>query len=162
MPQMLLPMFPSEATSINPLLGFSRKDDMVYYFNGMMPIFCHAVTDLNSFRLITSQLVVNGVASQRDIVDAFGVSRISVKRYVKIYRQEGASGFFKPRKGRGSAVLIPKVLEKIQGYLNEGRSVVSICDEMNLKADTVNKAIRDGRLHRVKVVDVEKKTPLAD
>ena len=38
MPQMLLPMFPYEATSINPLLGFCRKNDIVYYFNGMMPM----------------------------------------------------------------------------------------------------------------------------
>jgi transposase len=162
MPQMFLPMFPYEATSINPILGFARKDDMVYYFNGMMPIFSHAVTDLNSFRLITSQLIVNGVASQKDIVEAFGVSRISVKRYVKTYRQEGASGFFKPRRGRGSSVLTPEVLVKIQGYLNEGRSVSSICDEMGLKADTVNKAIRDNRLHRVNGVDVEKKSSLPD
>lgn len=70
MPQMLLPMFPYEATSINPLLGFCRKDEMVYYFNGMMPIFSHAATDLNSFRLITSQLVENRVATQKDIIDA--------------------------------------------------------------------------------------------
>jgi predicted transcriptional regulator len=159
MPQMFLPMFPYEATSINPLLGFSRKDDMVYYFNGMMPIFSHVTTDLNSFRLITSQFVENGVATQKDIVDAFGVSPISVKRYVKIYREEGANGFFKPRKGRGSAVLTSEVLVKIQGYLNESRSVSSICDEMGLKGDTVNKGIRDGRLHRV---DVEKKSPLPD
>ncbi len=165
MPQMLLPMFPYEATSINPLLGFCRKDDMVYYFNGMMPIFSHAVTDLNSFRLITSQLIVNKVATQRDIIDAFGVSPISIKRYVKIYRQEGAKGFFKPRKGRGSNVLTAEVLLKIQGNLNEGRSVRSICEEMGLKADTVNKAIRDGRLHRLDVdvgVDVKKKSPLPD
>lgn len=163
MPQMLLPMFPAESTSINPLLGFCRKDDMVYYFNGMMPIFSHAVTDLNSFRLITSQLIVNKVASQKDIIDAFGVSPISVKRYVKIYREEGAKGFFKPRKGRGSKVLTSEVLVKIQGYLNEFRSVSSICDEMGLKADTVNKAIRDGRLHRLEVdVDAEKKSPLPD
>jgi hypothetical protein len=33
MPQMLLPIFPDEATTINPLLGFCRKEDMVYYFN---------------------------------------------------------------------------------------------------------------------------------
>lgn len=161
MPQMLLPMFPGEATSINPLLGFCRKDDMVYYFNGMMPIFSHADSDLNAFRLITSQLVVNEVATQKDIVDAFGVSPISVKRYVKIYRQEGAGGFFKPRKGRGSAVLTSEVLVKIQGYLNEGRTVRRICDEMGLKADTVNKAIRDGRIHRLDL-DVEKKSPLSD
>ena len=165
MPQMLLPMFPYESTSINPLLGFCRKDDMVYYFNGMMPIFSHAVTDLKSFRLITSQLIVNGVATQRDIVDAFGVSLISVKRYVKTYREEGADGFFKPRKGRGSTVLTSEVLAKIQGYLNvnEYRSVSSICEELGLKADTVNKAIRDGRLHRINVnVDKEKKTSLGD
>jgi predicted transcriptional regulator len=161
MPQMLLPMFPYESKSINPLLGFCRKDDMVYYFNGMMPIFSHAVTDLKSFRLITSQLIVNGVATQRDIVDAFGVSLISVKRYVKTYREEGADGFFKPRKGRGSTVLTSGVLLKIQGYLNEFRSVSSICEELGLKADTVNKAIRDGRLHRINV-DKEKKTSLVD
>lgn len=161
MPQMLLPMFPAEATSINPLLGFCLKDDMVYYFNGMMPIFSHAMSDLKSFRLITSQLIVNGNATQKDIVDAFGVSRISVKRYVKIYRQEGASGFFKPRKGRGSNVLTPEVLLKIQGYLTEGRGVMSICEEMGLKADTVNKAIRDGRLRRIDI-DIEKKSPLLD
>jgi len=127
---------------------------MVYYFNGMMPIFSHATAELNAFRLITSQLIVNGVATPKDIVDAFGISSISVKRYVKIYRQEGSGGFFKPRKGRGSSVLTSEVLVKIQGYLNEGRSVSSICEEMSLKTDTVNKAIRDGRLQRV-----EKKSP---
>jgi predicted transcriptional regulator len=161
MPQMLLPMFPAEATSINPLVGFCRKDDMVYYFNGMMPIFSHAVNDLKSFRLITSQLIVNGNATQKDIVDAFGVSLISVKRYVKIYRQEGASGFFKPRKGRGSNVLTPEVLLKIQGYLTEGRTVRSICDELGLKSDTLNKAIRDGRLRRTDL-DIEKKSLVLD
>ena len=134
---------------------------MVYYFNGMMPIFSHAVNDLKSFRLITSQLILNGNATQKDIVDAFGISPISVKRYVKIYRQEGASGFFKPRKGRGSNVLTPEVLLKIQGFLTEGRMVRSICEEMGLKADTVNKAIRDGRLHRIDL-DVEKKSPFSD
>lgn len=156
MPQMLLPMFPFESTSINPLLAFSRQNDIVYYFNGMMPIFCHPVSDLGSFRLITSQLVVNGNATQKDIVEAFKVSAISVKRYVKSYREEGAAGFFKPRKGRGSAVLTPEVLIKVQDYLNEGRPVKSICAELDLKADTVNKAIRDGRLDRVRV---EKKSP---
>lgn len=161
MPQKLLPMFPAEATSINPLLGFCRKDDMVYYFNGMMPIFSHGVSELNSFRLITSQLIVNGNATQKDIVDAFGVSRISVKRYVKMYRHEGASGFFKRRKGRGSNVLTPEVLQKLQGFLSEGRTVRSICEEMDLKADTVNKAIRDGRLRRSDL-DAEKKSPDLD
>ncbi len=150
MPQMLLPLFPTESTSINSLLGFCLKDEFVYYFNGMMPIFSHHVSDLKSFRLITAQLVVNGVASQSEIVRAFGVSKISVKRYVKLYREEGSSGFFKPRKGRGSSILTPEVLTTVQARLNEGCFVSSICEEMGLKTDTVNKAIRDGRLFREK------------
>jgi hypothetical protein len=96
MPQMLLPIFPYDATSINPVSGFCRKEEIVYYFNGMMPIFSHPVDDLNSFRLIISQLVVNGIASQAEIVRAFGVSKISIKRYVKCYRKEGSGGFFSP------------------------------------------------------------------
>lgn len=149
MPQMLLPLFPAETTSINELLGFCCKDDFVYYFNGMMPIFSHQLSDLKSFRLITSQLVVNGVATQSEIVRAFGVSKISVKRYVKLYREEGSGGFFKPRKGRSSTVLTPEVLRAVQAELNEGRVVSRICEEMGLKTDTVNKAVLDGRLHRV-------------
>ena len=148
MPQMLLPIFPSEATSINHLLGFCLKDDMVYYFNGMTPIFSHHIDDLRSFRLITSQLVVNGVASQAEIVRAFGVSKISVKRYVKCYREEGSSGFFSPRRTRSSNVLTAEVLREVQKSLDEGKKVSDICQERGLKTDTVNKAIRAGRLHR--------------
>jgi transposase len=155
MPQMLLPLFPADATPINELLGFCKKDDIVYYFNGQMPIFSHHESDHKSFRLITSQLVVNGVATQAEIIGAFKVSKISVKRYVKRYRKEGASGFFKPRKTRSCTVLTPEVLRKVQYFLDDGRSVRSICDELGLKADTVNKAIGDGRLDRG-----EKKTPL--
>lgn len=148
MPQILLPIFPYDATSINALLGFCRKDEIVYYFNGMMPIFSHPVDDLNSFRLITSQLVVNGVASQAEIVRAFGVSKISVKRYVKCYRKEGSSGFFSPRRTRSAAVLTPEVLREVQKSLDTGEEVSRICQEIGLKIDTVNKAIRDGRLQR--------------
>jgi DNA invertase Pin-like site-specific DNA recombinase len=150
MPQMLLPLFPTESISINNLLGFCLKDNFVYYFNGMMPIFSHHESDLKSFRLITSQLVVNGVATQSEIVRAFRVSKISVKRSVKIYREEGPIVFFKPRKSRGSSVLTAEVLRVVQARLNEGCSVSSICEEMGLKRDTVNKAIRDGRLSGAK------------
>lgn len=156
MQQMLLPLFPADATSINELVGFCRRNDFVYYFNGQMPIFSHHVDDLKSFRLITSQLVVNGVASQAEIVRAFGVSKISVKRYVKRYRKEGAEGFFKPRKVRSRTVLTADVLIEVQKCLDEGQPVSVISKEMELKADTLNKAIRDGRLHRNRN---KKKTP---
>jgi hypothetical protein len=42
------------------------------------PFFYHAEQDRKSFRLFTSQLVVNGNRWQVDIVKAFGISPISV------------------------------------------------------------------------------------
>ncbi len=150
MQQMLLPLFPADATPINELVGFCRRDGFVYYFTGQMPFFSHHADDLKSFRLITSQLVVNGVASQAEIVRAFRVSKISVKRHVKRYRKEGVEVFFKPRKGRSAAVLTSEVLSEVQKCLDEGQAVSLISKEMGLKADTLNKAIRDGRLYQNK------------
>ena len=94
MPQTRFPFFPEHITLINQYIGFQKNDKIVYYYNGMMPVFQHPEGDLKSFRLFTSQLVVNGNCKQIDIVNAFGVSKISVKRWVKKYREEGADAFF--------------------------------------------------------------------
>ena len=94
MPQLQLPIFPAGSSLINRQVGFERKDDRIYYFHGLLPVFSHTVDDLKSFRFITSQLIVGGNVSQSEIVKAFGVSYISVKRNVKLLRAEGSEGFF--------------------------------------------------------------------
>lgn len=94
MPQTMLPFFPEEIRLINSTVGFQNIKRIVYYFAGSMPVYQHPEEDLKSFRLFTSQLVVNGNATQMEIVRAFGVSKISVKRWVKKYKEKGASGFF--------------------------------------------------------------------
>ena len=94
MPQTRLPFFPEHITLINQHIGFKKIADIIYYFNGSMPVFQHPASDIESFRLFTNQLVVNGNCKQSEIVKAFNVSQISVKRWVKKYREEGASAFF--------------------------------------------------------------------
>ncbi len=94
MPQTRLPFFPENIELINTYIGIIKTNGIVYYFNGAMPIFQHPEHDYSSFRLFTSQLVVNGNVKQVDIVKAFGVSAISVKRWVKKYREQGAESFF--------------------------------------------------------------------
>ena len=81
--QTQLPFFPEDITLINNYLGVQKKEDIVYYFNGMMPIYQHHKDDYDGFRLYTSQLVINGNCKQMDIVRCFGVSKESVKRWVK-------------------------------------------------------------------------------
>jgi transposase-like protein len=149
MVQQLLPLFPSDVTLITPAIGFQEKQGKVYYFNGQMPLFIHDVDDLPAFRVYTSQLVINGTARQVDIVRAFGVSAISVKRSVKKYREEGIAGFYKARKTRSAHVLTPTVLTSVQQLLNSGKLPSMIARQFELKTDTINKAIRDGRLQRI-------------
>lgn len=100
MPQTQFPFFPEEATLINMHLGFQKKEDTVFYFNGGMPIFQHSKDDHDSFRLITSQFIVNGNCKQMDIVRSFGVSKISVKRWVKKYRESNSLSVYFPKKKR--------------------------------------------------------------
>jgi hypothetical protein len=150
MPQMLLPIFPKGAKEINSLLAFECQGEEVHYFNGMMPIFHHHIEDIKSFHMIVSQFYVNGVATQSEIAKAFGVSKISLKRAAKIYREKGISGFYEPRKnGGGARVLTPEVTQEIQSLLDLGKTPNQIAKELKLKcADTIQKAITSGKLKK--------------
>jgi len=103
MPQLQLPMFPNGVTHITDELAFERRDGQITYFNGHMPVFTHDEKDIATFRMITSQFCVSGYARQSDIIRAFGVTSISVKRSVKLYRAKGTKGFYAPRVRRGAA-----------------------------------------------------------
>ena len=83
----------------------------------MMPLFSHHEKGLPSFRFITAQLVVLGNTTQAEIIRSFGISTISMKRYVKHYRERGPAGFFEKPRRRGSGVLSKDMLEKVQGLL---------------------------------------------
>lgn len=79
MPQIVLPIFPQGCTDISRDVGFQKRDGMVCYFNGQLPVFTHAEADIASFRLFTSQLIANGHATQARIaeVSVFRWSRSS-------------------------------------------------------------------------------------
>ena len=73
---------------------------------------------------------------------------ISVKRAVKCYREQGAEGFFIEPKRRGAAVLTEPVLVQAQALLDEGLAVLEVAERLEVKRDTLAKAIRAGRLHK--------------
>ncbi|MEN8803370.1 MAG: helix-turn-helix domain-containing protein [Thiogranum sp.] len=154
MPQMHLPFYPEGVKHITSELAFEKKDGQVTYFNGHMPVFVHAEDDIRTFRMITAQFCVNGNAKQADIARAFGVTLISIKRAVKRYREQGVEGFYAEPKRRGAAVLTEAVLAEVQGLLDEGLEVTDVAQRLELKRDTLAKAIRAGRLHK----PVKKKT----
>jgi len=149
MPQLQLPIFPEGSTEINLHLAMRREGNEVAYFYGCLPVYKHHVDDNKSFRVIISQLIDSGGAKQSEICKAFGIPSITVKRAVKLYREKGIKGFFEPRKTRGGTKLTPSILEKAQQFLNEGHEVVEVAHELNIKKDTIRKAVESGRLHKI-------------
>jgi len=148
MPQMHLPFFPDGVEHITPELAFEKRDGQVTYFNGHMPVFIHAERDIATFRMITAQFCINGNAKQADISRAFGITLISVKRAVKLYREKGVAGFYEEPNRRGPAVLTEAVLKQAQGLLDGGLESSEVAEELAVKRNTLDKAIRAGRLHK--------------
>ena len=150
MPQLQLPIFPDGLSSLTEDLAFQREEGKVVYFHGLLPIFQHGEKDLKSFRMFTSQLIANGTVRQRDIVRAFGVPLGTVKRYMKVHRQHGTAGFFRPQRRRSANVLTAEVKLRAQALLDEGKSVPEVSGEIGVAGNTLHKAIHAGRLHAFK------------
>jgi transposase len=150
MPQVQLPLFPSGTTVINEALAYERREDQVVYFNGHLPVFTHRTEDLASFRLFTTQLIVNGTATQGQIVRAFGVSMTTVKRACRRYRDRGAAAFFKPPARRQGSRLTPERLAEAQRLLEQGQRVPEISAALGILPSTLHKALKDGRLRGAK------------
>jgi hypothetical protein len=149
MPQMQLPIFPAGVTEINSRVAVEAKDGQVCYVHGHLPVFQHEQADVKSFRMFTSQMIVSGTVKPKEIVETFGVSIVTVKRYLKVYRQHGAQGFYQSKPRHSSASKLKgETLERGQQLLDEGKSVPEMAEELNVLANTLHKAIRAGRLRR--------------
>lgn len=151
MPQLQLPIFPAGVTEVNSQIAVEKREGTVYYLYGHLPVFHHLEEDVRGFRLFTSQMIVNGTVKPKEIVAAFGVPMVTVKRYVKVLRERGAEGFYVAKLRHSSAsVLKGEVLERAQRLLDEGRKVPEVAQELKVLGNTLHKAIRAGRLRQQK------------
>jgi transposase len=151
MPQLQLPIFPAGTKEINQDIGVQCEEGKVVYLHGHLPVFQHDATDLKSFRLITSQMVVSGVVRAREVVEGFGVPLGTVKRYVGLFRAQGSAGFYQRKaRTRSETKLSAEVKERAQAALSAGRSVAAVARETGVLATTLHKALRAKRLDRKK------------
>jgi hypothetical protein len=150
--QKLLPLFSRDVTLINSYIGFANRDGIVYYFNGQMPLFRHEETDLNSFKMFMAQLYVNGNAKQSEINRTFNLNPINMKRWSQKYMEGGIRVFYTNGSGGGNPrrprILKEALLDKVQSLFDECYSPSEAGARLGLKADTLRKAIKSGKLHR--------------
>jgi biotin operon repressor len=149
--QLILPAIPYGATQISALISVWRETHQWTYFLGTYPVYSHRADDQRMFRLVSSQLIDSGACCHKEIIETFGVSKSSVNRALKKLRTQGAEAFFKCREGRrGGSVLTRPILDQAQGLLDQGYSRRDLVDELEVKYDTLRKAINDGRLVETK------------
>jgi hypothetical protein len=147
MPQLQLPIFPAGVTEINSQIAVEKEAGRVVYLYGHLPVFQHGEQDVRSFRMFTSQMIEGGIVKPKEIVKTFGVPMITVKRYVKLYRERGSQGFYEAKPRHSSAsVLRGEVLERAQQLLERGQSVPEVAAALNVLTNTLHKALRAGRL----------------
>ena len=127
MPQIQLPIFPAGSVELNRDLAGRTDGDQVVYFNAHLPVFTHRRDDLASFRMFTSQLIVQGSATQGHIAKAFGLPLVTIKRGTQLFRTAGAAGFFVPKTRREGSQLNANKLAEARGLIEQGqpRAVVS-------------------------------------
>ena len=146
--QTILPFIPAGATKINDILTVIRNGEECSYHLGLYPIYKHKANDDKHFRLISAQLLESGICQQCEIVKAFAVSRKKLNRAVKQLKERGVASFFSKRSGRrGGTVLTPDKLQQAQQLLDHGDSRCEVSSELNIKPDTLRKAVNDGRLN---------------
>jgi transposase len=136
-----------------------RENGQWIYFCGAQPVFQHAENDRRSFRMFTAQLICQGACRQVDIVRAFGVSKNSVIRSVNKYRGGGVEAYYAPHATRGASVLTPAVTAQAQQLLGAGWSRREVAERLNLKLDTLRKAIQQGRLTEPGLLGREEPAP---
>lgn len=126
MPQLQLALFAEGITAITAEIGFACKDGQVTYFYGHLPLFHHPADDTISFRIVTSQMILSGAVRERDILRAFPVPRITVRRSVAKLRDEGIASFFQDRRRGYATVLKAEVRQRAQQLLDEGKKMPEI------------------------------------
>ena len=155
MGQEILPLFIEGENNINNKISYEKSEDNnIYYYLYCNPITFHSIDDHIQFKVVTSQLIMNGHCKNIEIVRAFGVSEISVKRNVKKLREKGVASFYKTRNTRkGGTILTNDILLEAQEMLDAEESRNDIALKLSLKVNTLSKAIQSGKLFEHKKKD---------
>jgi hypothetical protein len=135
--QTQLPLFSGETRLINTMLSYIEHKFRYYLHNGN-PIYCHSLTDRNSYRFILGNLVSNHLCSITELSEALGERRKNIERYAKTFRDKGTSHFFSRKETRGQCYKLTYSL-----YLYLALPNMSVRLQLTVKANGFTLTTRD-------------------
>ncbi|MCK9327818.1 MAG: hypothetical protein M0P69_20145 [Bacteroidales bacterium] len=147
--QTQLPFFPESTRLINLTLGVREQEGYIYYLHNGNPIYCHAKQDINSYRFILGNLVVNNLCTIGELSKTLGIARRNIERYAKTYREKGAEYFFARKETRGRCYKITEeLIPELQQRLDESWSYYRIAKEYEISESAVRYHINKGTLKK--------------
>ena len=114
-----------------------------YFFN-LEPFDCHPADDRRAMLLRAAKLQVVSSVRQADIMAAFDISRPTLARAVKRYREHGEDAFFEPRRRRGRTVVDAQMAAKATALLASGMSGSACARHLGIPPTTFNENRRAG------------------
>ena len=139
-----LPFSPPDATPIGDRYAMQTHDGFTYYFFNLEPFDCHPADDRRAMLLRVAKLYLVSGVRQADIMCAFDLSRPTVARAVRRYRERGEDAFFEPRRGRGRTVVDAQMADQAADLLASGMSGSACARQLGIPASTFNENRRAG------------------
>ena len=139
-----LPFSLPDATPIGDRYAMQTRDGITYYFFNLEPFDCHPADDRRAMLLRAAKLQVVSGVRQADIMAAFDISRPTLARAVKRYREHGEDAFFEPRRRRGRTVVDAQMAAKAAALLASGMSGSACARHLGIPPTTFNENRRAG------------------
>ena len=139
-----LPFSLPDATPIGDRYAMQTRDGITYYFFNLEPFDCHPADDRRAMLLRAAKLQVVSGVRQAAIMGAFNLSRPTLARAVKRYREHGEDAFFEPRRRRGRTVVDAQMAAKAAELLASGMSGSACARHLGIPASTFNENRRAG------------------
>ena len=139
-----LPLSLPDATPIGDRYAMQTRDGLTYYFFNLEPFDCHPADDRHASLLRAARLHVVCNVPQADIMAAFRISRATLARAVRRYRERGEDAFFEPRRGRGRTVIDAEMAAKATELLAAGFSGSACARHFGISPTTFNENRRAG------------------
>jgi hypothetical protein len=147
--QRQLPFFLGETKLINHSLGYFEKEAFVYYLHNGNPIYCHSMSDKNSYRFILGNLVTNRLCTITELHESLGEPRKNIERYAKTFREKGAGHFFGRKETRGQCYkMTNELMVDIQSLLDAGWSYYRISHHRDISEAAIRYHIKNGNLKK--------------
>jgi len=153
MPQLLLQGFPDGAIRIGPTLSVLKKDGRVTYFIGPDNYFSHAETDADGPRFAIATLIANGHVRACEVESCLGIPYRTLMQWIRQLDERGPGSFYKPRAGRGAAVMTSSKIAECGRLLDAGHPVPAAARLAGVNESTLRKAVSGGRIVRAEVTN---------